>query len=168
MKRTILKYGIYSLLTAAGLFALALLLGKGLDYSVQEIIGYTSMAISLIFVFFGIRHYRDHENNGKISFLKALGVGILISLFAAVGFGLIDYLFTTVINPDFAVEYETKMIADMKATLPAEEFELKKAELQQQMADYGGSGFMAFMMFAAVTMMGFVVSLLSALVLQKK
>lgn len=168
MKNTVLKYGLYALGTAAGLFALALLLGKGLDYTVQEIIGYTSMAISLIFVFFGIRYYRDHENNGKVSFLKALGIGILISLFAAVGFGVIDYLFTTVINPDFAVEYEAKMISDMKANLTPEDFKIQKEALQQQMKQYGGSGFMAFMMFAAVAMMGFIISLISAIILQRK
>ena len=168
MKTTVVKFGSFALLTAAGLFALALLLAKGLDYSIQEVIGYTTMALSLIFVFFGIRHYRDHENEGKITFLKALGVGMLISLFAALGFGIIDYIYTTVINPDFAIEYETRMLADMKANLSAEDFEIKKAELQQQMKDYGGSGFMAFIMFATVAVMGFIVSLLSAVLLQKK
>lgn len=168
MKTTVLKFGMYALLTAVALFALALLLGKGLDYSVQEVIGYTTMAISLIFVFFGIRYYRDNENNGKVTFLKALGVGMLISLFAAVGFGIIDYLFTTIIHPDFALEYETKMLTDMKTTLPPAEFEAQKAELQQQMKDYGGSGFMATMMFAMVAVMGFIISLISALILQKK
>lgn len=168
MKTTVIKFGIYALLTAAALFGLALLIGKGLDYTVQEVIGYTTMAISLIFVFFGIRHYRDHENHGKVSFLKALGIGMLISLFAAIGFGVIDYLFTTVIYPDFAIEYETRMLADMKTTLSPAEFEVQKAELQQQMVAYGGSGFMAAMMFAMVAIMGFIISLISALILQKK
>lgn len=168
MKKTVLKFGFYALFTAAGLFLLALLVGNGLDYFVQEVIGYTTMAISLIFVFFGIRHYRDRENEGQITFLKALGIGMLISLFAALGFGLIDYIYTTVIHPDFAIEYETKMLADMKANLSAEAFEVEKAELHQKMKDYGGSGFMAAMMFAMVIVMGFIISLISALLLQKK
>lgn len=168
MKSTVVKFGMYSLVTAGVLFALALLIGNGLDYTVQEVIGYTTMAISLIFVFFGIRHYRDHENNGKVTFLKALGIGILISLFAALGFALIDYIFTTTIYSDFAIEYETKMLADMKTTLSPAEFEVQKAELQQQMKDYGGSGFMAAMMFSMVAVMGFIISLISALILQKK
>lgn len=168
MKTTVLKFGLYSLLTATALFTIALIFGKEFDYSAQEVFGYSAMAISLIFVFFGIRHYRDRENNGTISFGKALGIGMLISLFAAVGFGLVDYLFTTVINPGFIAEYEATMIAEMKETLSAEEFETQKAALQQQMADYGGSGFMAFMMFMAVVMMGFIISLISALILQRK
>jgi hypothetical protein len=168
MKKTVLKYGLYSLLTASVLFLLAFLIGKGMSYSVQEVIGYFTMVASLVFVFFGIKHFRDHENDGKLSFGKALLVGFLISLFAGVGFGIVDYIYTTAINPDFAQEYQTAMLADMKATLSPEEFETQKAVLLQQMEDYGGSGFMAFIMFVTVAMIGLVISIISALILQRK
>jgi len=168
MKKTIIKYGLYSLLTATVLFLLAFLIMKGMSYSVQEAIGYITMVVSLVFVFFGIRHYRDNVNNGRVSFGKALLIGFLISLFAGLGFGVVDYIYTTVINPDFAQEYLTTMVADMKANLPADEFETQKAILEQQMEEYGGSGFMAFIMFATVAMIGLVISIISALILQRK
>lgn len=72
MKKTVLKYGGYGLITAAVLFFLALTFGKNLSYSAQEVIGYTSMIASLSFIFFGIKHYRDKVNNGAVSFGKAL------------------------------------------------------------------------------------------------
>ncbi len=168
MKKTVIKYGLYSLLTASVLFLLAFLIGKGMSYSVQETVGYITMVVSLVFVFFGIRHFRDNINNGKVSFGKALLIGFLISLFAGLGFGIVDYIYTTVINPDFAQEYLTTMVADMKANLPAGEFETQKANLEQQMEEYGGSGFMAFIMFATVAMIGLVISIISALILQRK
>ncbi len=168
MKKTIIRYGLYSLLAAAVLFLLALVLGKGASYSTQEVIGYTTMVVSLTFVFFGIKHYRDRENDGKISFGKALLIGFLISLFAGVGFGIVDYIYTTWINPDFAQEYLTGITAEMKATLPADEFETAKAELEQQMEQYSGSGFWAFIMFATVAVIGLVISVISALILQRK
>lgn len=168
MKNTVIKYGLYGLLTATILFLLALVLGKTLDYSTQEVIGYLSMVASLSFVYFGIRHYRDHENNGKITFLKGLQIGILISLFAGLGFGIIDYIYTTVINPDFATEYLDKTLETMKTTLSEEEFLVEKVKLEQQMKDYGGSGFMAFIMFVSVVIIGFIISLVSSLFLQRK
>ncbi|MBT8262079.1 MAG: DUF4199 domain-containing protein [Bacteroidia bacterium] len=168
MRKTVIKYGLYSLLAASILFLLAFLIGKGMSYSVQETVGYITMVVSLVFVFFGIRHYRDRVNNGKVSFGKALFIGFMISLFAGLGFGVVDYIYTTMINPDFAQEYLTTMVADMKATLPAEEFEVQKANLEQQMEEYGGSGFMAFIMFATVAMIGLVISIISALILQRK
>ena len=168
MKKTVIKFGAYSLLTSATLFFLALFLGKAFDYSTQEIIGYASMIASLSFVFFGIKYYRDTENDGKIGFGKALQIGILISLFAGLGFALIDYLYTTVINPDFATEYLNTTLETMKTSLTPEEFEVESAKLKEQMDAYGGSGFMAFIMLVTVVIIGFVISLLSALFLNKK
>ena len=168
MKKVVLRFGLYSFVTATLLFLSGFLFGEGLGYSAMEIIGYASMGISLVFVFFGIKYYRDKENEGKIVFAKALSIGILISLFAALGFGIIDYLYTTVINPDFANEYLATTLADMKEQFTAAEFEVKKSALVQQMTDYGKPAFMAVIMFATVLIMGCVFSLISALILQKK
>ncbi|WP_203294745.1 DUF4199 domain-containing protein [Luteirhabdus pelagi] len=168
MKHTVVRYGVYSLVLAAILFLLALTLGDGLSYRTQEILGYATMTVSLLFVFFGIKHYRDEVSGGTVSFWKAFSIGILISMFAGIGFGIIDYIYTTVINPDFMMEYETAMLADMKTELSAEEFEKQKVILQQQMKAYGGSGFMAALMFITVVLIGIIISLLSAVILQKK
>jgi len=56
----------------------------------------------------------------------------------------------------------------MEANLPPEEASIKAAELKQQMADYGGSGFMAAFMFVTVVVIGFIISLISGLILQRK
>lgn len=168
MKRTVLKFGFFGLITALILFSLALVFAKSLDYSTQEIIGYLTMAASLIFTYFGIKHYRDKENNGAISIGKALQIGLLISIFAGLGFGIVDYIYTTMINPDFAVEYQEHMLSSMREELPAEEFAIKSEELKQQMKDYGSPSFMAFIMFFSVVIIGFIISLISALILQRK
>ena len=168
MKSTVIKFGKLSFITSIILFLCALLFGKSLDFSTQEIIGYTTMVISLTFVFFGIKNYRDDVNKGVVSFGKALQIGVLISLFAAIGFGIADYIYTTIINPDFAVEYLDKSLATLKDTVSAEEFSKQKTELEEQMKIYGGSGFMAFIMFVSVLIIGFIISLLSALFLQRK
>lgn len=168
MKKTVLKYGSYGFLAGIIFFGIAFLLGDNLSYSVQEIIGYTSMVVSLSFIFFGIKHYRDKVNQGTVTFGKALVIGLLISIFVGIGVAIIDYVYTTVINPDFATEYLDKTLATMKETLPAEEYEIEKVKLSEQMQAYGGSGFMAFIMFATVVMIGFVISLISGLILQRK
>lgn len=168
MKKVVVKFGLYSFVTATILFLSGFLFGDGLGYAAMEIIGYASMGVSLVFVFFGIKYYRDKENGGEIAFAKALRIGILISLFAALGFGIIDYLYTTVINPDFANEYLATTLSDMKEELSAAEFEVEKSALVQQMTDYGKPSLMAVLMFVTVLIMGFVFSLISALILQKK
>lgn len=168
MKRTVIKYGLFGLLTGVVIFLASILLGKGLSYSVQEILGYVSMAACLSFVFFGIKHYRDKVNNGVVGLGKAITIGLLISILVGIGVGIADYIYTTVINPNFASEYLETSLNTLEKTLTPQDFELKKAELTQQMTNYGGSGFMAFLMFFTVVIIGFVISLISGLILQRK
>jgi len=98
MKNSILRYGIYSSLTLAVLFTIGMMLNDRFGSTPSEVFGYTSMIISLLFVFVGIKHFRDKENNGLVSFGKALLIGVLISLMAALTFGIIDLIYITYIN----------------------------------------------------------------------
>jgi hypothetical protein len=168
MKTTVLKFGGYGLLTGIICFGLALTLGDGLSYTTQELIGYGSMIISLSFVFFGIKHYRDKVNGGLVGFGRALLIGIVISALVGVGIGLIDYIYTTTINPDFAEDYLQRSLKLYESQYSGEELEQKKNELTQQMDAYGGSGFMATLMFFTVVLIGFIMSVISALILQRK
>jgi hypothetical protein len=168
MKKTVLKYGSYGLLTGVVLFLVSILVTQSLDYSLQEILGYVTMVATLSFIFFGIKHYRDKVNNGVVGFGKALVIGLLISVLVAAGVAIADYIYTTVINPDFAQDYLDRTIAILETEYSGAELEAKKAELTQQMEDYGGSGFMAALMFVTVVIIGFIISLISGLILQRK
>jgi len=168
MKKTVLKYGSYGLLTGVVLFLISILATKNLDYSLQEILGYVTMIATLSFIFFGIKHFRDKVNNGIVSFSKALLIGVLISALVGVGVAIADYIYTTIINPDFAQEYLDRTIAILETQYSGTELEAKKTELTQQMKDYGGSGFMAVLMFVTVVVIGFIISLISGLILQRK
>lgn len=168
MKNTVLKFGGYGLILGAVIFGLALTFGGGLSYTTQKIIGYGSMVASLSFVYFGIKHFRDQVNDGKVTFGKALLIGVLISAFVGLGVGIVDYLYTTVINPNFAEDYLAKTLEGYETLYSGEELTAKKAELTKQMKDFGGSGFMAALMFFTVLIIGFIISLISGLILQKK
>jgi len=154
MKATIIKYGLYSFLTAAVLFILGLIIGQGqeADYSIGEILGYLSIVISLLFVFFGIKHFRDKVNIGFVSFKKALIIGLLISVLAGIGVAIVDAIYTTFINPDFFDEY-TQMMIDQG-----------RGEDVIEM----GSGLMAIVMCLTVFIIGIIISLISSLILQRK
>lgn len=168
MKNTVIKYGFYALISGFVLFGLPFFLGMGVDFDYGELIGYTSMILSLLFVYFGIKHYRDKVNNGKVSLAKAIGIGMLIALFSAVGVAVFDYIYTSQINPDFASEYLEYSINKMKETLSPEEVKIKATKLTQEMEDYGSPIAIAFMMFASVVILGFIISLISGLILQRK
>lgn len=171
MKQSVIKFGIQSFTMACVLFLAGFLVGEqiDLDFNTMAIFGYASMVISLIFVFFGIKHYRDHINDGKVGLGKAIAIGLLISLFAAIGFGIVDFIYTSMINPNFAIEYKDFTLAQLQeSNLSADELKVKTQELEASMDMMSNSSVMAFVMFATVMIIGFIISLISALILQRK
>lgn len=153
MKKTVIKYGGYGLLLGFIIFTLHLVLGiKNLDYSTNEILGYISIFLSLSFIFFGIRHYRDHVNNGLISLGKAITIGVLISLLVGLGIAIADFIYTKFIDPSFFSNYEQALIDQGK------EDEIIKMT----------SATAALFMLVLVTVIGFIISLISGLILQRK
>ena len=170
MKSTVLRYGIFSAIAICGLFIVGWFFGKqaDIDYSTQEIIGYTSMILSLSFVFFGIKHFRDKVNSGKVSFGKAVLIGLLISLIAGLAFGLIDVIYIEYINPNFAVEYYDYQTAELKATLSGAELDTALTQMESQKEMFMSTTMNFIIMSLTVFVIGFIISLLSALILQRK
>lgn len=168
MKRTVVRYGTYAFLWAFLVFVIVLYLGQGLDFSIQEVLGYLTIFTSLIFIFFGIKHFREKVNNGVISYKKALLIGVLISIFAAVGFTIADTIYVTTINPDFAQQYFDYSLEKMKVELPPATYEMEKIKLQEKLEQYKNPAFNAIIMFSTVFLIGFIITLISALTLQRK
>ncbi|PIB37923.1 DUF4199 domain-containing protein [Maribacter sp. 4G9] len=152
MKSIIVKYGLYGFILGLGLFLLGLIIIEDSNLSVAEIFGYATMIASLSFIFIGIKHYRDKINNGFISFGNAMGIGMLISGFPALGIAIADYIYTTWINPNFFKEYA----------------EMMKAQGNSESIPEWSSGMMSLIMFLTVILLGFIITLISALILQRK
>ena len=153
MKSTVLKYGSYGLIVGFIIFILHLSLGiDNLDYSTNEILGYVSIFLSLSFIFFGLKHYRDKVNNGVLSLGKAITIGILISLLVGLGIAIADFVYTKFIDPEFFNRYTELMIEQGKAD--------QVVEMTSTTA--------ALFMLVLVTVIGFIISLISGLILQRK
>jgi hypothetical protein len=80
MKKTVITFGLISGTISAlmGLTAMPLLDKIGANQT--EILGYTTIILSFLMVFVGIRSYRENAGHGEISFGRAFAVGILITL----------------------------------------------------------------------------------------
>lgn len=168
MKQTIKKFGIYSSVLLIVLFTFSFLFEDAMSYSTSEIYGYASIVLALSFVYFGIKSYRDQVNDGSVSFSKALKIGILISLLASITFGLINVVYTEFINPNFTNEYYAHSIEQIRDTLPAEEFEAKLEQLETE-KEFFANPFIGFSVMAlTVLIIGFIISLISGLILQRK
>lgn len=116
MKKVILTYGII----AGGILGLVMfifigLMGDSISYSAGMYIGYTSMILAFSMVFFGTKSYRDKIGDGTISFGRALGVGLLISLVASIIYSATWMLIQHFMIPDFYEKYAAHQAETMKA-----------------------------------------------------
>jgi Ca2+/Na+ antiporter len=168
MKPVILRHGLYAglailLLTAIHFYVVM----PNASWETSEFAGYLTMILSMIFVFMGIRYYRDHVNDGFLSFKEGLKLGALIVLAPAVCFGLFDVLYTEVINPSWGDEYFGYYVEKIKASTPADRVEEELQKLQKN-KDLFSNPFIQFaLMFVTVYVIGIIVTVISALTLRR-
>src|SRR5476651_626916 len=114
MKKIILRYGAYAALAELVLFVLTwfvIWLFKP-SHAVQGNIGWVDLLCPLLFIYFGVRYYRDKVNNGHLSFLEAVKVGLLITLIPAFAYAIIETVYVLYIDPKF---YENLAKYDIEA-----------------------------------------------------
>ncbi|NOT47366.1 MAG: DUF4199 domain-containing protein [Acidobacteria bacterium] len=113
MTRIVLIFGLISGVIVAALMWLMLAMMKLGFTSHSLVLGYATMIIALSLVFFGIKSYRDN-NGGRITFLKGLQVGILISLISAVCYGISWEAYYRTGGSDFMQQYTAQYVDEMR------------------------------------------------------
>ena len=167
MNKIVLKYGMYGVAVMFIISVSAFFIFKNNhNWEVQEIIGYTTIVLSLLFVYFGIRRWRDKYNAGQLSFAKGLGIGTLISLFPSVGFGLLSWI-EGVIDPEWQDKYYAHHIEKIKKTTPPAELQATLKEIADQREMFSSPFAQFFFMFLTVFVIGFIITIISALILKR-
>src|SRR6187431_3220058 len=132
MKKTVLTFGLISGVIISVLMLSTLPFAHQIGFSRAMIVGYTTMVLSFLMVFFGIRSYRENVGNGYISFGRALSVGLLIMLITC-AFYVITWEFVYFnFMPDFAEKYGAFMLENMRsAGASAQEIAAKTEEMKR-------------------------------------
>ncbi len=174
MKKTIIKYGLISGAIAAGCqFIITLILKSyGFDkagFANSAYFGYALMLLSMAVIYFGIKAYRDNENEGQVTFGKGLLIGLGIALISCVCYSLTWLVVYYNFVPNFMEDYATFCTNKLKES-GASELELSKNQAQlDQIKDLYKTPFGIF----AVTLVeplpvGLLGALVSAFILKKK
>jgi hypothetical protein len=170
MQKTVLTYGFIS-----GAIAAALMVCTGWYYSQNpdftggEVFGYVGILLSMLFVFLGVRSYRDTVQEGRITFGKAFQIGLLITLISCVCY-VITWMFVyETMMPDFMEKYAAHTLESMRqsgATAEAISAETQKMEEFKVMYQNPLSRFA--LTFLEPFPVGLLVTLVSAAVLRKQ
>lgn len=168
MQKTVFRFGFYGVALMSILLLIVFFMFKGKEnWEVQEVIGYATIVLSLLFVYFGIRHWRDNINSGRLSFKQGLKLGTLITIFPSITFGLFTWLQMSVFDPEFSDRYYGYQVQKMKASTPPDQIQaaLQKLASEKEMFT---SPFLQFaVMFLTVFLIGIVITVISSLILQK-
>jgi hypothetical protein len=79
------------------------------------VIGYTTMVLAFLMVFFGIRSYRENVSGGQITFGRAFAVGSLIMLIGCAFYVVSWEIIYFNLMPDFAEKYARHVIEKAQA-----------------------------------------------------
>jgi hypothetical protein len=171
MTKIVLIFGLISGAVAAGLMwiLIAFVREDSIDFDSGVTWGYATMIVALSFVFFGVKSYRDN-NGGRITFMKGLQVGILISLISAFCYAASWELYhRTGRGQEFIQRYMAYHLDKMKND-GASEAEMEKARVEgERFMELYENFFVRFgMTLMEILPVGAVVTLISAALLRRR
>jgi hypothetical protein len=170
MKKIVLTFGLISGAIIAGLMLVTVPFAERIGFENATIVGYTSMVLSFLLVFFGIRSYRENVGGGYITFGRGFTVGILIALISSLAYVLTWEIVYQNWLYDFPEKYTNYVIEKARASgVSAEELARQSTELNSMWAVYRSSIFIrAVATFIEPFPVGLIITLISAGVLRKR
>lgn len=169
MKKTAIIFGIIAGIVPSAMFFIVYREGMqhtDIDKGTSMVIGYLSMIVGFIAIFFATRQHRDKNLGGKITFGKALLLGLFVSLVASVVYSTSWEIYLATNDFDFGqyyVEYQ-KQALEKEGKTP-EEIQTVMAENASMMEMYDKNLLFRFVItMSEILPVGIVVSLISALV----
>lgn len=169
MKKTVLTFGLIGgVIIAAMMFATLPFIDK-IGFDKGEIVGYTTMILAFLLVFFGVRSYRENVGGGRITFGRAFAVGILITLVVCVCYVVAWEILYFKFMPDFADKYASYAIEKVRASGASQQvIDAKLEQMKSFKAMYDNPFINAAITFVEPFPIGLIVTLISAAFLRKK
>ncbi|MGZ8379114.1 MAG: DUF4199 domain-containing protein [Gemmatirosa sp.] len=169
MRKIVLTFG---LIAGAVLSAMMLVTQPFMDrigFDRAMVIGYTTMVLAFLMVYFGIRAYRDEVAGGHVTFGRALVVGLLITAVASVCYVATWQVVYHRIAPDFMAQYSAHEIAKARQAGATEaEIAAKSREMAEFAVLYQNPLFNIGFTFLEPLPVGVLFSLVSAGMLSRR
>ena len=169
MRKTVLTFGLISGIVSAALMLAMVPFIYRIGFDKGTIVGYTSIVISLLLVPFAIWTYREDDGEGSITFAKAFGIGILITVISSlcyvIAWAIVYYNFL----PDFADRYAAYMVEKAKASGATQQvIDATLQEMKSMKTLLDNPLIFAAIGFAEPFPVGLIITTISAAILRKK
>ena len=169
MRNTVLKFGLISGALLSAMMAITIPFQDAIGFDYGMIVGYTTMVLAFLFVYFGVRRYRDTVAGGSLTFGRAFKVGALIALISSCCYVATWEVMYFKFMPDFTAKMTAQTIAKARAAGESPEAIAKKQqEMDEFEAMYRNPAINAAMTFLEPLPVALIMTLVSAGVLSRR
>ena len=133
MRRLVFRYGLIGGAITSVLMVVAMRFQDEIGFEYGVYVGYASMVLAFMMVYFGVRSYRENVAGGTITFGRAFKVGILITAVTIACYVATWQVVYYKFMPDFGDKYTAYVLEDARrkgateAELAARTTEMEKA-----------------------------------------
>ena len=168
MKRIVWTFGLIGGGIMA-VFGIAITFLHQVDFDNGEVIGYATMLLAFLMVFFGIRSYRENVLAGTIRFGRAFKVGLLIALVISTCYVASWEVIYNTTAQDFAEKYAQHGLDKARASGATEEqLAAQRTKMDDFIRAYKNPLINIGYTFVEIFPLGLVVVLVSAGILSRK
>ncbi len=114
MRKIVLTFGLISGAILSAMMLLTIPFQDQIGFDKGAIIGYTTMVLAFLMVFFGVKSYRDNVVGGTVTFGRAFKVGLLITAVASICYVATWEVIYYQLSPDFGDKYAAHAIEKAK------------------------------------------------------
>jgi len=114
MRKIVLTFGLIAGAILSVMMLITIPFHDQIGFDKGLIIGYTTMVLAFLMVFFGVRSYRDNVAGGSVTFGRAFGVGLLITIVASVCYVATWQFIYYRLVPDFGDKYAAHAVEEAK------------------------------------------------------
>ena len=169
MRKTVLTFGLIAGAVLSVMMLLTLPFLDRIGFDKGEIIGYTTMVLAFLMVYFGVRSYRENVAGGTVKFGRAFVVGLMITLVASACYVATWQLIYYKVAPDFTDKYVAYAVEKAKKSGASEtQIAAQKKEMSEMMNLYKNPLVNIGVTFLEPLPVGLLFTLVSAFALSRK
>jgi len=171
MKKIVLTFGLISGAILSLMMVATMPFIDKIGFDKSEILGYTTMVLSFLMVYAGIRSYRDNIGRGSITFTRAAGVGLLITLISCLCYVVTWEIlyFNLPSMHQFMDKYAAYTVDQARASGASQEaIQVQLREIGKYKELYENPLFNVAITFSEPFPVGLLITLISAAILKKR
>jgi hypothetical protein len=171
MQKIVLTYGLIAGAIVSALMGITLSLNHAIGLQLGMVIGYASMVLAFLLIYFGVRSYRDTVAGGSVGFGRALTVGALIGLIASLCYVAAWEVafFSSDFGTRFIESYQAAVIQGERENGASEQaLARKQAELEEFAVAYRNPAINAAYTFMEPLPVAIIIALVTAGVVSRK